>query len=144
MAKEIYKTNSAIGLEFMEPKPPTDPESWNRGTFKASLRALAQPADVQLSLYRDGCAKVDELAIDFGLRWEVYRHSFDSEITQQQLQKANELDDWLSSISGAENERYWTEAALKSCPEWEHARSLAREALDLFGWSLEVPSRHWF
>jgi hypothetical protein len=45
---------------------------------------------VRLSLYPEESEKVDELAIDFGTRWEVYRQWFQA-VTSNQLAKVDML-----------------------------------------------------
>jgi hypothetical protein len=47
------------------------------------LQALAMPADVQLALFPEGSAKVDELALEFddvlGMKWSAKRHLITAE-----------------------------------------------------------------
>lgn len=121
-----------------------DSQDWNRGAFKAALHAMCQPADIQLSLYPDGCAKADELANDFTYRWDIYGHDFKDELTTEQIQAVNAVDCALDAKSDPSRTDLWTDEAVASGNEWKEIRDLAGVALRLFGWSESVPDKQWF
>ena len=96
----------------------------------SALRNLAADAEGQLeSLKRQGAWDVDELALDH----EHWAQSAIREgiLTPEQAAAVTELDSFLGQISGKENARLWTKEALRTAPEWEKARALARRALGL-------------
>ena len=121
---------------------PMSPEEWIRGTFWASLQALALDPETQLGLYPDGCEKVDELANDFGLHWERYKQWFGRELTATQIANVVKIDSWLSEMSG--KTELWTETALRQSSEWQETRRLASVALLMLGWTQETPDKKWF
>ena len=101
------------------------------------LQALAMPADVQLTLFPQGIAKVDELALEFdhalGMKWSAKRRS----ITSDQAALLQRIDSTLDEMSGPKP--FWTEDALRNSPEWEGVRSAAKQALGSFGWEVKAP-----
>lgn len=121
-----------------------EPQAWIRETFKASLQAMCQPAEVQLSLYPDGCVKTDELANDFAFRWEVYRQNFGDDLTPEQIEAVNLVDSALDTMSVPRLVSLWTEESLASATEWKQVRDLAKVAISSFGWPESVPETHWF
>lgn len=107
--------------------------------FEWSVRALAQPAEVQLALYPSFTCHADELALEFE---EAHRATFplrNGAFSASQLLLIEELDRQLERMSGLANERLWTEEALREAPEWMRVRELAREVLEAMGWSSEAP-----
>ena len=101
------------------------------------LQALAMPADVQLALFPEGIAKVEELALEFdyalGMKWSAKRRR----ITPEQETLLQHIDDTLDQMSGPEP--FWTEEALRNSPEWNAVRNVAKEALEAFGWEIKAP-----
>ena len=109
-----------------------------RGQLERAVLALAQPAEVQLSLFPDFVCKPDELALDFedGL-YELVGH--EHEITSEQRAALDALDKVVTDMSGEENASFWTEEALRSHPTWEQIRSAAKAVVAAFGWELRRP-----
>lgn len=101
------------------------------------LQALAMPADVQLALFPEGNAKVEELALEFdyalGMKWSAKRRP----LTAKQETLVQHIDDTLDQMSGPRP--FWTEEALRYSPEWNAVRNVAREALEAFGWEVKAP-----
>ncbi len=96
----------------------------------SALRNLAADAQTQLeSLKRGEVWNVAELALEH----EHWAHSAIRAgiLTPDQAAAVIELDTFLDQISGKENARLWTREALRTAPEWEKARELARAALGL-------------
>ena len=104
-----------------------------------SVQALAQPAGVQLGLYPDGSAKVDELALDFDNFWRCAKSDDGERLTAEQIEMLDGLDSELERMSGHENAELWTEEGLRHSPRWERIREDARLALNAFGWPYETP-----
>jgi hypothetical protein len=106
-----------------------------RNQLQRAVVALAQPADVQLSLFPDFVCKADELALDFedGL-YELVGH--EDEITGEQRAALDALNQLLLRMSGKPNASFWTEEALRSDARWEAVRSTAKAAAAAFGWEL--------
>lgn len=105
--------------------------------LKRSVLALAQPADVQSTLFPDGICKGDELALDFE---EGLRDLKSVTVTDQQRAAIDALDQQITEMSGERNADFWLEEThLASHPTWEVIRSLARSCASTFGWAIEVP-----
>ena len=107
--------------------------------LKWSVLALAQPADVQLSLFPDFVCKGDELALNFD---EGLREWADDEdtMTAEQRSAIHALDALILSLSGEHNAAFWfDENAIRSHPAWEEIRGLASQAALAFGWELKPP-----
>ena len=109
-----------------------------RDQLQRAVLALAQPADVQLSLFPDFVCKADELALDFedGL-YELVGH--ENEITAEQKAAVEPLDQIVTRMSGKQKASFWTEEALRTHPTWEEIRSAAKATAAAFGWELRRP-----
>ena len=109
--------------------------------LKWSLQALALPADQQVQLFPSFVWVGDELALDFYERREsaLKEHHF----TLSQLSALTELEAVLSKMGAETNMDLWEEgAALSRYPQWQEVRERAHQALEQFGWSLEVPPKN--
>lgn len=106
-----------------------------RNKLRRAVIALAQEAEVQLSLFPDFVCKADELALDFedGL-YEMVGH--EAEFTDEQMAAIEALDRFISPMGGRANANLWTDDAVRSHPKWEQIRILARRAADAFGWNV--------
>lgn len=104
-----------------------------RNILQRAVMALAQEAEVQLSLFPDFVCKADELALDFedGL-YEMVGH--EAEFSVEQKAAIAALENLLTSMSGQADADFWTEEALRSDPTWARIRALARTAVAVFGW----------
>ena len=109
-----------------------------RDQLQRAVLALAQPADVQLSLFPDFVCKADELALDFedGL-YELVGH--EKELTVEQKAAVDALDGIITRMSGKQNASFWTEEALRTDPTWDEIRSAAKATVASFGWELRRP-----
>ena len=105
--------------------------------LQLAVLALAQPADVQLSLYPDLVCKADELALEFDDGLKMLGQ--DDKFTDEQQASLQALDELLSRMSGEQNASFWTEEALGSDPTWEVVRSMAKAVVASFGWELRRP-----
>jgi len=103
--------------------------------LKRALEDLAADADAQLgSLRRQGCIPpelyIDELALDYdAIAMAAEGMLLDGELDEPACDAVESLNRYLSSISGRENARLWTEKALRHSPEWQKARSMATHCL---------------
>lgn len=109
-----------------------------RDILQRAVVALAQPADVQLSLFPDFVCKADELALDFedGL-YELVGHK--DEITGEQQANLDALDRLLSGMNDSQDASVWTEEALRTHPAWVEVRTAAAATAAAFGWELTRP-----
>jgi hypothetical protein len=109
-----------------------------RDQLQSAVLALAQPAEVQLSLFPDFVCKADELALNFedGL-YELVGH--EHEITDEQRMAIDELDRLLQSMSGKQNAALWTDEAVRSHSMWEEIRKTAKMVTTAFDWKLRRP-----
>ena len=107
-----------------------------RNQLQRAVIALAQPADIQLSLFPDFVCKANELALDFedGL-YEMVGH--EAQFSAQQRAAIDVLDKLLSSKSGERHASFWTDTALREHPIWDEIRTAAKTAAVTFGWDLQ-------
>src|SRR5262245_23627157 len=100
--------------------------------LKWALQALAQPPDVQPTLFPDFVVVADELALEFDnwYRATIWRDGF----TTAQKSALAAVDQFLAQMSDAKNSELWQIEALINRPEWQQVRQLAVEALQSLGW----------
>jgi hypothetical protein len=106
--------------------------------LKLALQALAQPAEIQATLFPDWVAVPDELALDFD-------NCYHATILRDQLTDAQRLrlaavDRLLGSMSDGNSSETWGRAALVSSSQWRTVRELAIEALRSMNWELDKPT----
>jgi hypothetical protein len=105
-----------------------------------SVRALAQPAEIQKRVYPEFVCVADELALEFE---EHYRRLLKthgpSVLAAHQLEQFERIDRQLQAMSGPERLRFWNNEALEELSEWSVVRTLAKNALRTMGWSQEPP-----
>jgi len=107
-----------------------------RNQLQRAVVALAQPADIQLSLFPDFVSKPDELALDFedGL-YEMVGH--EEQFSDQQRAAIDALNKRISSNSGEQHASFWTEAAVREHPIWDEIGTAAKATADVFAWDLQ-------
>lgn len=110
-------------------------KDWRLERLKHALQALAMPASVQLSLLPDFVVKTDELVLDFD-HWRLCAVS-SKQLDTAQLHALATVDHQIGTVNSGSN--VWQESALHSDPFWEELRTLAKQALEAFGWPLEKP-----
>ena len=109
--------------------------------LKHSVQLLACPPEIQLKTLPRFVCKADELALDFELWREVVLDNFRSELSTDQMCCIESIDQGLSQLTRMGPE-CWTEEAVRKSEEWKLVRTLAADALDSFGWPLEIPPSH--
>ena len=96
-----------------------------------TLQVLAAPSDVQLTLSPRFDMQAEELAGDFDDARRLLYDCPQVEVGAHQrdcLDRVHAVLDERSGVAG-----FWTEAAIRTSPEWEELRGLARSALASFG-----------
>jgi hypothetical protein len=111
---------------------------WLFRGLQASLRALALPGQEALATQPDGMCKADELALDYDHFLISVLGNFADEFTEAQAAALRRVDEALTEMSGPDNAELWTDAAVCSHPRWRHVRELARQAMDLLGWTYDA------
>ncbi len=108
-----------------------------RNQLQRAVVALAQTADIQLSLFPDFVCKADELALDFedGL-YEMVGH--EDEFSGKQRAAIDTLDKLILSKCGEQDASFWNETAVREHPFWEEIRTAAKEAAATIGWDLST------
>lgn len=110
--------------------------------IKWVTQAIAQPCEIQKSLFPDFANIADELAVE----WEMALNELnDSQVaylfsSEQKLAVKN-LDDYMLSISGAANIQYWNNDALCRSVEWQKMRKMANDILRIMNWENVVPAK---
>ncbi|HAU5566447.1 TPA: hypothetical protein JD264_21930 [Serratia fonticola] len=103
------------------------------------VQSFAQPCEVQKSLFPDFANVADELAIE----WEAVLEEIDDILlTDKQKQAFNVLDEYMLSISGPSNIRYWNNEALCNSKEWAVMRSMAKDILYVMEWKENIPTKN--
>lgn len=110
-----------------------------RERLQRAVLALAQPADVQLSLFPVFVCTADELALDFEAAINAF-FGFEEDIAKHERIKLDVLDRLILSKSGRAHEGFWTGDALLSDPTWDLIRIVAKSTAVAFGWELRRPS----
>ena len=127
----------------MEPVPFDDPQDAAIADnilqhLRYSLQLLASPVQAQLSHFPAGWVVLtDEMVLDFDA-W-VERISSYWNLSQEQMARLTELDQFLKKMSDPSQSDFWSDEALSSDPRWEEVRTLAQAALVACGWPNEIP-----
>jgi len=108
--------------------------------FEWSVRALAQEAETQMTLFPSFACVADELALEF----EECLIGFTaagrlSALHVDQSRLLTELDAKLTAMSGPLHASLWTDEAMRVAPEWADLRAAAKALLDAMGWSRLPP-----
>jgi len=99
--------------------------------IKRITQCFAQPYEVQKKLFPDFVNVAEQLAVE----WEIALDEInDSQMTNDQKQAVQTLDNYMLSISGPANLQYWNDDALCYSDEWNKMRELAEIILDAMGW----------
>lgn len=102
-----------------------------------STQALAQPAEIQWTLFPDQADKLDELVTDFEIWCKFVLEHEISELNDQQLQAIKLLDQQLDVLTQLRD--VWNVTALRENQDWEIAREFAHQVLGAFGWEAAIP-----
>jgi hypothetical protein len=114
--------------------------SWHYKQFRRSLQDLATAGSEQLALFPDRAAKPDELAWAFEHWASIVRGTYETELSEPQIDALSAVEGKLKTMSrdGAEfGADLWTDGAFRNSEHWIEVRALATAALDAFGWSSE-------
>lgn len=127
----------------MERVPSDDPEAEAKGErvlerLRYALQLLASPAHAQSGHFPTSrVVLTDEMALDFD-HWSHCVATY-WRLSPAQRVQLGRLDDFLSEMSSSLHHDFWTDEALPSDPRWERARTLAKAALQAFGWPGQLP-----
>jgi hypothetical protein len=109
--------------------------------FEWSVRALAQPAHVQLGLYPDFVCVGDELVLEF----DEWRQKFlDSPVasnwSEGRVRMIDEIDQQIVRMTDQHDEDLWLDRrALAERGEWGRLRELAERLIQEMNWSDDPP-----
>ena len=115
---------------------------WIRQSTLEALQLLAAPADTQLAHFPEFACVTDELALDFDHWREVYLGAFAEDLSPYQIECFDQIAARFQALSEggpAFQEDFWTDEALRSSPEWERIRRIARRLLAALDWAIEPP-----
>ena len=100
---------------------------WLFRSLRDSLRLLAADGATALAGVPGGCCKPDELALNFDDFRSAVVGNFAAELPPELLAALADVDAAFSPIAGCG----WSEAAVRSAPEWAVVRKRAGVALGL-------------
>jgi hypothetical protein len=103
-----------------------------------SVRALAQRADIQTSLFPEFACVADELALEFETSLKQARDE-QVQMSQEASDRLEELDAALAAISGPHNQEFWEDEALATRREWADIRTCAESVCLAMGWPTDPP-----
>ncbi|MBX7105943.1 MAG: hypothetical protein K1X57_17810 [Gemmataceae bacterium] len=99
--------------------------NWLFRNLRDSLRLLSADGVTALAGVPEGCCKPDELALDFDNFRGAVVGNFAAELPSELIATLAEMDEMFDAITGDG----WTEAAVRSAPEWAALRQKAEFAL---------------
>jgi hypothetical protein len=103
-----------------------------------SVRALAQPAAVQRTLFPDVVGAGEELALEFDQWFREIRDSLG--ISDVGCRCLDRLDEQLTRMTAQDDEDLWfDDDTLARSADWATIRALAQRTLIAMGWSSEPP-----
>ena len=105
--------------------------------LKYSTQTLALPVTAQLRLHRSKHCRVAELAQAFD-HLQKKANDGTNGLTPAQTAVLNQLDQELMYIVESAREPKWSDSGLRHSRGWQRVRQIAREALLLFDWPLDV------
>ena len=106
--------------------------------IKWIAQVIAQPYEIQKSLFPEFANVADELAVE----WEGALDELNiTSITDEQRSVIKKLDDYMLSISGPANIQYWNNTALCKSVEWQRMREMAIDILSIMHWEKTVPAK---
>lgn len=92
--------------------------------------SLPGPEQLQLLGAMGDPSAVDELALALeDSFWTVSEAFTRKQLSRDELNALNKLNDCLNRLSGTDNAATWTPAALESNAEWQEVRRLATQAI---------------
>lgn len=110
--------------------------------IKWVTQAIAQPCEIQKSLFPDFANIADELAVEWEMALnELNNSQVASLFSSEQKLAVKNLDDYMLSISGAANIQYWNNDALCRSVEWQKMRKMANDILRIMNWENVVPAK---
>src|SRR5687767_13468836 len=102
------------------------------------VRAIAQPHNVQSSLFPSFVGAGEELVLEFDQWFREIRPSL--LLSQDALDFFRRIDEQSEMMSKRNDDNLWfDDYTLATSVEWEQLRTLARRLLDVMGWSHEPP-----
>lgn len=108
--------------------------------LKYILQVLALPVIGQVRLIDDDDSRVEILAGAFNAGHYAVRAEVDEVLTTEQVKALVRLENRLVLLCHESSSPLCSELAMRKSSEWRQVRTMAREALIRFRWSLELPS----
>lgn len=105
-----------------------------------AVQAIAQPEEIQRTLFPRFVAVADQLALDFEEALLAGFAQHNAAWSDSQKRALNALDGQLAVYSGPSHPEIWSEPESLSHEAWTGFRELAAEALAAFGWPEVSPA----
>lgn len=107
--------------------------------LRMALQMLALPVLGQVRLVDDDRTRTMVLAEAFSAAHQAVPWHVGKQLIPEQTRVLVQLDDHLARLHGESSVPVCSELAMRSSSDWRQVRSLAREALVHFRWTLDVP-----
>lgn len=109
--------------------------------LKYILQMLALPIIGQVRLIEDDGSRVEILAVTFNASHHAVRAEVDEALTLEQAKTLARLENRLDRLCHEASLSLCSELAMRKSSDWRQVRTMAREALVRFSWTLELPPR---
>lgn len=109
--------------------------------LRAVLQVLALPVIGQIRLVEADCARAKLLAAAFDATHHAVHSQVGRELLPGQARALARLGHQLADLDGEYLAPICSELAMRKSSDWQKVRSLARQALVHFRWTLDVPQQ---
>jgi hypothetical protein len=109
--------------------------------LRTILQMLALPVVGQLRLVGDDCARPGVLAHAFSVTHQAVNSQVGTQLVPEQASALARLDQQLARVRRESSLPVCSELTMRKSSDWRQVRSLAREALVHFKWTLDVPQQ---
>jgi hypothetical protein len=107
--------------------------------LKWVVRALAQPAHIQIKLFPSFTFPVDEMLLEFEQHFVPEASRFPDQWSGVQYLSLLALDEKFRALSEPDHEELWSDENCLERPEWTEIRRLALEVIQAFDWPAKEP-----
>ncbi len=119
-------------------RPGEAEKDWLLRMLLQNLQSFASEAETLIRAYPPGVRAADDLVNDFDGHLEFVERQTGS-LNAGDLDRVRAVWEKIHEMSGRHDPSLWTDEGLRTRPDWEKVRRLAREALSSMGYDLDPP-----